>query len=222
MDPAQSAQFLTCEYFPPGNVIGQFECASYPHSAESTSSRIYFLSAKTFKREARIPVFYRAGVYLFCAGERVSSVKSLVVVGWASVDSLFCELVASGCLHNVSNGIRRHLPMIVCVGQVRSALDHGRNKEDRSPIVGSEATPNASMSPSWLPTLSTLGYLVLTLITTAFVCLSCASLLVQAIRASPSQSIKNNWNVVIIGTAYVLVVRPFLLVCGRRYELTWW
>ena len=63
------------------------------------------------------------------------------------------------------------------------------------------------MSPSWLPTISTLGYLVLTLITIAFVCLSCASLVVQAIRASPSQSIENNWNVVIIGTAYVLVVR---------------
>ena len=91
---------------------------------------------------------------------------------------------------------------------MRSALDHSRHKgEALSPIVGFEVTPNTSMSPSWLPTISTLGYLALTLITTAFVCLSCASLLVQAIRASPSQSIKSNWNVVIIGTAYVLVVR---------------
>jgi len=87
---------------------------------------------------------------------------------------------------------------------VRPALDHFR--EERRPTHGSEVTPNASMSPSWLPTVSTLGYLTLTLITTAFVCLSCASLLVQAIRTSPSQSIKNNWNVVIIGAAYVLVV----------------
>ena len=62
------------------------------------------------------------------------------------------------------------------------------------------------MSPSWLPTVSTLSYLTLTLITTAFVCLSCAFLLVQAVRTSPSRSIENNWNVVIIGAAYVLVV----------------
>lgn len=66
------------------------------------------------------------------------------------------------------------------------------------------------MSPSWLPTVSTLSYLTLTLITTAFVCLSCAFLLVEAVRSSPSRSIENNWNVVIIGAAYVLVVRLFV------------
>ena len=77
------------------------------------------------------------------------------------------------------------------------------------------------MSPSWLPTVSTLSYLTLTLITTAFVCLSCAFLLVQAVRTSPSQSIENNWNVVIIGAAYVLVVRPSLFASYHQHELMW-
>lgn len=75
------------------------------------------------------------------------------------------------------------------------------------------------MSPSWLPTVSTLSYLTLTLITTAFVCLSCAFLLVQAVRTSPSQSIENNWNVVIIGAAYVLVVGPSLFASYHQHEL---
>jgi hypothetical protein len=70
---------------------------------------------------------------------------------------------------------------------------------------------NANMSQSWLQTVSTISYLTLTLITTAFVCLSCSFLIVQAIRSSPSRSIENNWNVVIIGAAYVLVVRPSYL-----------
>jgi len=77
------------------------------------------------------------------------------------------------------------------------------------------------MGASWLQTISTLSYLSLTLITTAFVCLSCAFLIVQAIRSSSSQSIENNWNVVIIGAAYVLVVRPRYLRILHWYELTW-
>jgi len=58
--------------------------------------------------------------------------------------------------------------------------------------------------------------LSLTLITTAFVCLSCAFLIVQAIRSSPSRSIENNWNVVIIGAAYVLVLFATMGYCVRR------
>jgi hypothetical protein len=89
----------------------------------------------------------------------------------------------------------------------RPLLSHGKLDHRWSPARRSPVTLSGNMSLSWLPTISTLSYLSLTLVTTAFVCLSCAFLLVQAVRTSPSQSIKNNWNVVIIGAAYVLVVR---------------
>lgn len=77
------------------------------------------------------------------------------------------------------------------------------------------------MSPSWLPTASALSYLTLTLITTAFVCLSCAFLIVQAIRSSSSRSIEGNWNVVIIGAAYTLVVRFSSPIESHGCEVTW-
>ena len=77
------------------------------------------------------------------------------------------------------------------------------------------------MSPSWLPTISTLSYLTLTLITAALVYISCAFLIAQAIRTSSSQSIKNNWNVVIIGAAYILVVGRHQFTEWCHYELTW-
>ena len=48
-------QFLACQYSPPGNVIGQFECAFFSHLTEGTSSRfIFFLPAKMFKGEAQV------------------------------------------------------------------------------------------------------------------------------------------------------------------------
>ncbi|KAF9654340.1 hypothetical protein BDM02DRAFT_116943 [Thelephora ganbajun] len=132
----------------------------------------------------------------------------LVIFGWTPVDRPFCELVASG----MSSRMCRMeyidiLPIIVCVRSSEPVSPRGNAEGTRSPLVStSEATPSANMSPSWLPTISTLSYLTLTLITTAFVCLSCAFLIVQATRSSPSRSIKDNWNVVIIGAAYVLVV----------------
>jgi len=67
-----------------------------------------------------------------------------------------------------------------------------------------------------LPTVSALSYLTFTLVTTALACLSCAFLIVQAIRSSPSRTIKNNGNVVIIGAAYVLVLFATMGYCVRR------
>ena len=39
----QNSLFLTCEYYPPGNYIGEFEYVFYPHLAENKNSQIYIL-----------------------------------------------------------------------------------------------------------------------------------------------------------------------------------
>jgi len=97
------------------------------------------------------------------------------------------------------------LPMTVCASL--SVAQYMRGRGTRSPLVYTpKVSPNGNANPPWLLTVSALGCLTLTLITTAFVWLSCAPLVVQAIRSSPSQSIENNWNVVIIGAAYLLAV----------------
>jgi hypothetical protein len=174
-----------------------------------------------FKPKARDSEFYLVNVRIYHAGERVSSAKSLFVVVWASVASPFCELVASGMSShrfewNISTFAHYNLARISRYHRVRNnvcaseSIDCGRDFHAREGAVRSPrlSSPNANMSPSWLPAVSTLSYLTLSLITTTFVNLSCALLIVQAIRSSPSRSIKNNWNVVIIGAAYVLVVSP--------------
>ncbi len=56
-------------------------------------------------------------------------------------------------------------------------------------------------------TVSTLCYAILVLITTFFVAISCALLLSQAARTAPNGSFIENFNAVVIGAAYVLVVR---------------
>lgn len=88
-------------------------------------------------------------------------------------------------------------------------------------MTRSQSVHSSPMNSSWLQTVSTLSYLTFTLVTTALACLSCAFLIVQAIRSSPSQTIENNWDVVIIGAAYVLVVRPCYLPTLHYRELTW-
>ena len=89
-----------CEYYPPGNVIGQFEYVSYPRSIRGGNLRVFFsfYPAQMFKHKANVSKFQLPRiVHIYdCAGERDSSDTSLVIFRWASVDSLFCELVASG------------------------------------------------------------------------------------------------------------------------------
>ena len=56
-------------------------------------------------------------------------------------------------------------------------------------------------------TLSGLAYVVLVLLLTFFIGLSCAFLLSQAVRTSPSRNWTRNFNAVVIGAAYAIVVR---------------
>lgn len=165
-------------------------------------------------------------MYTQCAGERVSSAMCLFVFEWASVVSPFCELVASGMSSQRFNGIYRLFAHNVHNRLCEMAVGGRHTRERGNSIIvhracASQKIPNASMSSSWLSTISTLSYLALTLITTAFVCLSCAFLIVQAIRSSSSRSIKDNWDVVIIGAAYVLVVRRHCFTQWCNYDLTW-
>lgn len=58
--------------------------------------------------------------------------------------------------------------------------------------------------------ISQLCYVILVLITTLFVAISCALLLSQAARTAPNRSFVKNVDAVIIGASYVAVVRPVL------------
>jgi hypothetical protein len=58
---------------------------------------------------------------------------------------------------------------------------------------------------------SSLAYIVLVLITACLLCLSCILLLAQAVRTSRDRTFVNNWNAVIIGVSYAIVVSIFHL-----------
>lgn len=58
-------------------------------------------------------------------------------------------------------------------------------------------------------TVSQVIYLLLILLTSFFVAISCALLLSQAARTAPNRSFIQNFNAVVIGAAYVILVgRP--------------
>ena len=57
-------------------------------------------------------------------------------------------------------------------------------------------------------TVSHIIYVLLVLLTAVFVAVSSAFLLSQAVRTEPNRSFVRNPNVVVIGGAYVVVVRP--------------
>ena len=58
-------------------------------------------------------------------------------------------------------------------------------------------------------TVSNIIYVLLVLLTAIFVAVSSAFLLSQAVRTEPNHSFVRNPNVVVIGGAYVVVVRLF-------------
>ena len=68
-------------------------------------------------------------------------------------------------------------------------------------------------------TVSTLCYGILVLITTFFVAISCAFLLSQAARTAPNRGFIKNINAVVIGAAYVLVVRSRSDVVGMSFDM---
>lgn len=61
-------------------------------------------------------------------------------------------------------------------------------------------------------TLSGIAYVALVLVLTFFVGLSCAILLSQAVRTSPNRNWTKNFNAVVVGAAYAIVV------CGTACE----
>lgn len=56
-------------------------------------------------------------------------------------------------------------------------------------------------------TVSQICYAILVLITTFFTAISCTLLLSQAVRTAPNRSYVKNVNAVVIGAAYVIMVR---------------
>ncbi|GBE78260.1 hypothetical protein BKA93DRAFT_737475 [Sparassis latifolia] len=74
----------------------------------------------------------------------------------------------------------------------------------------------ALLGPRGASTLSGISYVLLVLVTAFFAALSCALLFSQAVRTSPHRSWEQNWNVVIIGAAYVVVFLVSLAFCLKR------
>jgi len=64
------------------------------------------------------------------------------------------------------------------------------------------------LSPRVLRTISEISYALLVLATICATGLSCVALLSQAVRTAPNQSWTRNFNALVIGTSYVIVVRP--------------
>ncbi|GJE86049.1 hypothetical protein PsYK624_021290 [Phanerochaete sordida] len=65
-------------------------------------------------------------------------------------------------------------------------------------------------------TLSGVAYITLVLVLTFFIGLSCASLLSQAVRTSPSRNWTRNFNAVVIGAAYAIVLAVSVAFCLNR------
>ncbi|KAF9499832.1 hypothetical protein BDN71DRAFT_1383360 [Pleurotus eryngii] len=72
------------------------------------------------------------------------------------------------------------------------------------------------ISPAVKKTLSGLGYIFLVLVTICATSLSSVALLTQAVRASPRRSWTNNFDAVVIGASYVIVLVASLLLCIKR------
>ncbi|KAF9015339.1 hypothetical protein BDQ17DRAFT_1340877 [Cyathus striatus] len=67
-----------------------------------------------------------------------------------------------------------------------------------------------------LKTLSELSYGFLVLVTAVATGLSCTALLSQSVRTSPNKSWANNFNAVVIGASYIIVLLASLLFCVKR------
>lgn len=68
-------------------------------------------------------------------------------------------------------------------------------------------------------TISEALYLIILFITTGFFILSCVTLLSQAVRTSPNQSWKGNFNALVIGASYVIVVGACAALRLPKYML---
>ena len=74
--------------------------------------------------------------------------------------------------------------------------------------VGHHA-PASMLSARVLRTLSEAAYVFLVIVTIVATGLSCAAILSQAVRTSPTESWDRNFNALIVGASYVVLVRLF-------------
>ena len=65
------------------------------------------------------------------------------------------------------------------------------------------------LSARVLRTLSEAAYVFLVIVTIVATGLSCAAILSQAVRTSPTESWDRNFNALIVGASYVVLVRLF-------------
>ncbi len=72
------------------------------------------------------------------------------------------------------------------------------------------------LSPKLVRTISETSYILLVLLIVVASVLSCAALLSQAVRNSPTRDWKNNFNALVIGASYIIVVSGLFCIEGER------
>ncbi|KAF9443711.1 hypothetical protein P691DRAFT_808452 [Macrolepiota fuliginosa MF-IS2] len=72
------------------------------------------------------------------------------------------------------------------------------------------------LSPKLLRTISETSYALLVLLLGVATGLSCTALLSQAVRTSPTQNWRKNFNALVIGASYIVVLAASLLICVKR------
>ncbi|KXN89857.1 hypothetical protein AN958_04861 [Leucoagaricus sp. SymC.cos] len=73
-----------------------------------------------------------------------------------------------------------------------------------------------TISPKLLRTISETSYALLVLLTVVATGLSCAALLSQAVRTAPNRNWTKNFNALVIGASYIVVLAASLLLCVKR------
>jgi len=84
----------------------------------------------------------------------------------------------------------------------------------------SDEHPQPAPMYTHLPYLTRFLYLLIVLILSLLLLLSCVFLLSQAVRTSPSRNWTSNFNALVIGAAYIFVVRESPRSKFRNMELT--
>jgi len=191
---SQPAKFFVCEYQPRGNVIGEFRWISLFVPFCPCVVIHWFLLSEN------VQPWWNWGEY--CMLLRMRPHACLL-----NRDNLRCVI----WLFILCRAVRFHkfcFMATISFFRYRSPLKWRKHVDDYSCWV---VTSILMFSSKLLRTLSEAIYVLLVLLITVAVVLSCSAVLSQAVRTSPSQDWTKNSKALVIGASYLLVVRLVLL-----------
>lgn len=207
MSCLQPAQFFVCEYAPQGNVIGEFAYVSL-----RSQQGVLILTSSPVSMQPERPTLdtlcWSAAFFLKIAREHVEvwSCAEMSLLSGGELRTFrfvyLCQISQfQQAWHMISqravNGNNRR----------NNRRDGGCRLREWQPRVCSVLNAYWMLSRArGASTLSVICYVGLVLIATFLISLSCALLLSQAVRTASNRSFVRNFNAVIIGAAYVIVV----------------